>query len=466
MAASKVFISYRREDTAWAARAVFERLRQAFPKDVFIDIETIGLGKKFADVIDQHLEGCNVMLVMIGPRWEESIEERLQGGELALVRTEVTRALAKRPPIPLVPVLIDRRRMPGRNRLPEDLRAVIDFNGVVLEASNFDAQMAQLVNAVRQEIEAVSGVAPAPSSAASLQVPPQPAPARKPFPELEPWMSARGGDAYGRWAEFSVHGVVQRLRWIPPGEFSMGSTEADRQSFRAQLDKASQSFFDDEKPRHRVRLTHGFWLADTVCTQALWQSVVGDNPSQFSGGLELPVEQVSWDDVTDNFLPALSRYLTGAVLALPTEAQWEYACRAGSETAFSFGEVITTDQVNFDGNNPCPGQAKGPYRERTEPVKALPRNDWGLYQMHGNVWEWCADGKRPYGASANPLEDPRGPAEPGATALRALRGGSWISDARSCRSAYRFASRRGTRYDFVGFRLALRSSSPVPAGGA
>ena len=126
MAVSKVFVSYRREDTAWAARAVYESLRQAFARDVFIDIETISVGKKFAAVIDDHLEGCQVMLAMIGPAWEVALNKRLQSGALDHVRVEITRALAK--DIPLVPVLVDRRDMPEPSALPEDLRPLLEYN--------------------------------------------------------------------------------------------------------------------------------------------------------------------------------------------------------------------------------------------------------------------------------------------------------------------------------------------------
>ena len=149
--------------------------------------------------------------------------------------------------------------------------------------------------------------------------------------------------------------------------------------------------------------------------------------------------------------------MTGGTL--PTEAQWEYACRAGSETAFALGDVVAAEQVNFDGNYPCPGQPKGIYRETTVPVKALAANRRGLYQMHGNVWEWCADGNRSYAAAGieAPAVDPQGPTDVGASAHRALRGGSWISGARLCRSASRNAARRGGRHDNFGFRLALSS---------
>lgn len=457
MAVSKVFISYRREDTAWAARAVCERLRQGLGEDVFIDIDGIPYGLEFAKVIDQHLDGCKVMLAMIGPRWEALLEERSSAGDDDLLRIEITRALARG--IPLVPVLIDRKHAPKRQLLPPDLQALIGRNALALEHDTFGDRMPKLV-------EQVLGYVGGTTVPASL--PPLPPPASttgQPAPQeakrLEPWMSDRGRDNYGEWAEFSIQGVVQRMRWIVPGEFWMGSAEAERKRFEL-TDRTN------EAPRHRVRLTQGFWLADTACTQALWQTVTGENPSHFGGDLERPVEQVSWDDVTGRFLPALSRALHGCEPALPTEAQWEYACRTGSETAFAFGESVSPLQANFDGNYPCPEQSKGLYRDATVAVKALSPNAWGLHQMHGNVWEWCQDGLRTYADAAHdwPEIDPQGPAEQGSTAPRAVRGGSWYDFARRARSAFRHAYERGDRDLILGFRLALMSSSSSPAGSA
>ena len=196
-------------------------------------------------------------------------------------------------------------------------------------------------------------------------------------PQFPPdWAGEWGQDQYGLWAALVYRGIVQVFRWIRPGQFIMGSP-------------------DDEPGRgvdetcHGVTLTRGFWLADTACTQALWQAVMKDNPSKFKGE-ELPVNSVSWGDC-QTFLEQINNLLPGLNLGLPTEAQWEYACRAGPRTPFSFGQTISTDQANFNGNYPYVGAEKGEYRKTTVPVKVLPCNDWGLYQMHGNVWEWCQD---------------------------------------------------------------------------
>ena len=265
-----------------------------------------------------------------------------------------------------------------------------------------------------------------------------------PLPPVFPfaWAVAHGEDRCGLWQAFEVAGVRQVLRWIPPGRFLMGSppTEPER---------------SDDELLHPVTLMHGFWLAETACTQALWRAVTGDNPSRFKDDAEAPVEQVSWDDVTAHFLPALNARVAGLEAVLPSEGQWEYACRAGSEGPFWFGSQIDSAQVNFDGNHPMEGGRKSEYRERTVGVKSLPANGWGLYQMHGNVWEWCADEFEPY--AEGEVVDPVGRAGESSTAGpagRVLRGGGSFSEARYCRSAYRYAFDPSHRYGSFGFRLA------------
>jgi formylglycine-generating enzyme required for sulfatase activity len=262
-----------------------------------------------------------------------------------------------------------------------------------------------------------------------------------PLPPVFPhrWACAYGEDEFGLWQAFEVQGVRQLLRWIPPGQFWMGSpeTEAERGS---------------DEIRHHVTLTQGFWLADTACTQALWEAVVGENPSRFKDDPSNPVEWVSWKDVKEKFLPALNRQVPGLEAVLPSDAQWEYACRAGTQTPFGFGEKITPEQVNYDGNYPYAGGEKGEYRRKTVPVKSLPANGWGLYEMHGNVREWCEDVLGDYPSEA--VVDPVGPQDGVEGRWRVLRGGGWHNDGGFCRSAYRYAYEPDGRNGDFGFRLA------------
>jgi formylglycine-generating enzyme required for sulfatase activity len=257
------------------------------------------------------------------------------------------------------------------------------------------------------------------------------------------WAEITGRDSFGLFAEFRVQGVVQRLRWINPGEFLMGSPEQEAERL-------------DNEIQHEVILSQGFWLADTACTQALWEAVIGQNPSYFKGA-ERPVEQVSWEE-TMEFIKKLNDQIAGLNLRLPTEAEWEYACRAGTRTPFWFGDNITTEQVNYHGEHPYAGGEKGEYRGETVEVKALPCNGWGLYQIHGNVLEWCSDwyGEYPEG----PLTDPVGPKT---GKRRVLRGGGWSDGGGGARSAQRNFNTPDYRNIFVGFRLA-RGQSSQPAG--
>ncbi|MGF1579134.1 MAG: formylglycine-generating enzyme family protein [Gemmataceae bacterium] len=221
--------------------------------------------------------------------------------------------------------------------------------------------------------------------------------------------------------------------WIPPGKFLMGSPHDEPER-------------DDNEPQHEVRLTKGFWLQTTAVTQRQWKEVMGKNPSEFRGE-ELPVECVSWDDCQE-FCQKLTE-LSGHQIILPTEAQWEYACRAGTTTPFWFGETIRTDQANYLGEHPYAGSEKGQFRDRTVAVKSFPPNGWGLYEMHGNVVEWCRDW---YGeCGSEPQIDPQGPTE---GRHRVIRGGNWGSGARHCRSAYRNRLHPENRVAHLGSRCA------------
>ncbi len=283
--------------------------------------------------------------------------------------------------------------------------------------------------------------APAPSLPAQSLVLP------RPFPPA--WADAWGDDRHGLWIALTYQDARQVFRWIAPGSFLMGSPESEKERW------------DDEGPQHEVTLTQGYWLADTACTQALWRAVMGNNPSRFQAstssatgstssatGDDRPVEQVSWNNAQD-FITKLNQAVPGLNIRLPTEAEWEYACRAGTQTPFWFGDNITPARVNYDGNYPYAGGQKGEYRKQTVDVKALPCNAWGLYQMHGNVWEWCQDR---YGAySAEAVTDPSGPDSGGS---RVLRGGSWLNYGRLVRSAYRLRYTPVSRSGDFGFRLA------------
>jgi formylglycine-generating enzyme required for sulfatase activity len=237
---------------------------------------------------------------------------------------------------------------------------------------------------------------------------------------------------------------------IPGGTFIMGSPKEEENSM------------DSERPQHEVTI-EPFFMGKYQVTQAQWRFVaqlpqvnreLEQDPSHFKGD-NRPVEQVSWYDAVE-FCDRLSQY-TGRTYRLPSEAEWEYACRAGTTTPFHFGETITTDLVNYNGNYTYGNGVKGVYRKETTEVGSFGvANNFGLYDMHGNVYEWCLDDwhenytDAPADGSAWFSSDDKLSDKTGRTVLR---GGSWYFDARFCRSAFRFRLSRDVRYDLYGFRV-------------
>ncbi|MBI3268088.1 MAG: SUMF1/EgtB/PvdO family nonheme iron enzyme [Planctomycetes bacterium] len=225
-------------------------------------------------------------------------------------------------------------------------------------------------------------------------------------------------------------GIVLVL--LPAGEFQMGSP-------------AGESERREEEQQHLVRISRPFLLAKCAVTQAQWQAVMQGNPSHFrAAGTNAPVETVSWEECRE--------FCRKTGLALPTEAQWEYACRAGTTTPFHFGTTITTDRVNYAGIfHPYGGASRGPYRKTTVAAGSFPPNAWGLHDMHGNVYEWCEDAYDAGYYARSPAVDPLYDSGP---SFRVLRGGSWCDSADCCRSAHRGKYGPESHVNNVGFRPA------------
>jgi formylglycine-generating enzyme required for sulfatase activity len=212
---------------------------------------------------------------------------------------------------------------------------------------------------------------------------------------------------------------------IQAGTFQMGSNDGD----------------SDERPVHEVRISKAFYLGKHEVTQGQWQAVMGNNPSNFKGDANRPVENVSWDDVQE-FIRKLNAKEGGSTYRLPTEAEWEYAARAGTTMAYSFGnDAEQLGKYAWYGAN-----AGG----TTHPVGQRESNARGLYDMHGNVWEWVQDwyGQDYYARST--AVDPTGPSS---GSRRVFRGGGWFNVAGFCRSAFRSCNAPGFRYGFLGLRL-------------
>jgi len=249
-------------------------------------------------------------------------------------------------------------------------------------------------------------------------------------------------------------GVKLTLVLIPAGEFLMGSAETSEELARMYSRfKAEAKWFDPEHPQHRVRITKPFWMGKYELTQEQWEAVMGDNPSQYKGPKN-PVESVSWNEV-QGFLQKLNARAAGGGFALPTEAQWEYACRAGSGDQFSFGNAQNSlhrygNYADKNTNLDFSDKEADDGFPNTAPVGRFLANAFGLHDMHGNVLEWCSDwyGERYY--DAPPSDDPTGPAD---GRFRVLGGGSWGFNPSYCRSAYRGWDVPTARYVFVGFRV-------------
>jgi eukaryotic-like serine/threonine-protein kinase len=237
---------------------------------------------------------------------------------------------------------------------------------------------------------------------------------------------------------------------IPKGSFTMGAPASEAESD------------DYERPQHQVTIKP-FLMGKYPITQAQWAAVanlpkiqydLNPDPSRFKGK-NLPVEKVSWNDAVE-FCARLSQK-TGRSYRLPSEAEWEYACRAGTTTPFYFGDTVTPGLVNYRGNNSYGSAPKGIYRETTTVVGSFPPNSFGLYDMHGNVWEWCQDISHFYyqGAPTDGSAWESG----GDSNYPVQRGGSWNSNAVYCRSAFRNYYSADFRWVFRGFRVAVASVS-------
>lgn len=233
---------------------------------------------------------------------------------------------------------------------------------------------------------------------------------------------------YAEKTPFTVNGVSFNMIAVKGGTFTMGATS-----------EQGDDAYSYEKPTHQVTLSD-YCIGETEVTQELWQAVMGSNPSNFTGNLQRPVEKVSWNDCQE-FIKKLNQ-LTGKTFRLPTEAEWEYAARGGSQSkGYKYAGSNTIGDVAWYTSNSS---------STTHPVKQKQANELGLYDMSGNVWEWCQDWYDSY--SSTPQTNPAGPSS---GSIRVLRGGSWNFNASYCRVSYRFYYSPTNRSGILGLRLAL-----------
>jgi uncharacterized protein (TIGR02996 family) len=281
---------------------------------------------------------------------------------------------------------------------------------------------------------------------------------RRPAPEQERRLQELLAQGVRPYVPALANSLGMELALVPPGSFLRGSPA--REPGRG----------PQEGPPHEVEITRPFYLGVCPVTQGQYAQVMGHNPSYFAvegaysfrvKGLDtrrFPVEHVTWNDAVA-FCARLSRLpaekQAGRVYRLPTEGEWEYACRAGTTTPFAFGASLSSAQANFNGNHPYGGAEVGPFLERTRPVGSSPPNAWGLFDMHGNVWEWCADWFEEY--PGEPRADPSGPAW---GTRRVIRGGAYNDGAGSCRSAWRAGLQPDRIGSGLGFRVVLPAGLP------
>ena len=258
------------------------------------------------------------------------------------------------------------------------------------------------------------------------------------------------------------------FRWIPPGEFMMGSptSEPDR--------------VENEGPQHKVRISKGFWLGECEVSQEQWEAVMRSNPSFFRGKSR-PVEQIDWDDC-QTFIKKLNGKDTKNKFRLPTEAEWEYACRAGTLTPMFNGDLNILglnnapdlDPIAWYAGNSGSGNSRDfdsskwtetqffHTRAGTHPVGKKAPNPWGLYDIHGNVWEWCQDWYAEDYYSFSPKVDPKGPST---GKKRVGRGGAWYDHAKTFRAAFRLPLKPSFKSKVMGLRLLLESTGEQTSSG-
>ena len=438
----KIFISYRRDDSIETAGRIYDQLAGHFgSENVFMDDYTIPPGVDFRKHLHDAVGGCDVVLAVIGRDWMKRrglLRKRRLDDPGDFVRIEIEAALQR--DVRVVPVLVRDATMPRPGDLPASIRDFAYRHAVRIRAGrDFRTDIDRLIGA----LQAVSPQPEAPSYSPpqSEAPPPEPLPPdvpprvhegalpAAPGPLTEPPMVAPAGEVV-QAGEITTNSIGMKMVLIPAGEFLMGSPDSDNDAS------------DDEKPQHRVKITRPFYLGVFPVTQDEYERVMRKTPSRFKGDPRRPVEMVSWTYAME-FCHRLSEK-EDKQYRLPTEAEWEYACRAGSTTKWCFGDsesLLGEYAWYFDNSD-----------QATHPVGQKKANAWGLYDMHGNVSEWCADWYHGSYDGHSPPSDPEGPSS---SSHRVYRGGSWLDDAWHCRSAYRNDRWPGDEGSYLGFRVSL-----------
>jgi formylglycine-generating enzyme required for sulfatase activity len=440
----RIFISYRRQDSISVAIRIRERLCDHFGDDaVFMDIDSMPFGVDFREHIDTAVGQCDVVLAVIGPKWVgESDAHRRIDEPRDLVRIELESALNRN--LLLIPILVDRVPMPGEADLPPSLARLAYRNAIdVDQGRDFRLHVERLIRGIEFHFQNSPRASEKPSGETT-------SPGPMPEPSSPPP------------AKELTNSVGMTLVRIEPGSFLMGSSKNQFDQLMRMSPDVDREWFDAEQPQHAVKITQPFYLGIHPVTQGQYQAVVGSNFSHFKGSDRLPVESISWIDAVAScnklserekqppfyqFNGAQVAVLGGNGYRLPTEAEWEYACRAGSSTLYPFGDDTAAlgDFAWYSENADS----------KTHAVGEKKPNGWGLHDMLGNVWEWCWDVFDAKYYASSPSNDPAGAA---GASHRVYRGGGWGNDPASCRSAIRRRIVPWYRDIYLGFRVALGQS--------
>lgn len=236
---------------------------------------------------------------------------------------------------------------------------------------------------------------------------------------------------------------------IPGGCFQMGQNQTEQRLLKREGEVSNfEKYFADELPQHKVCVDE-FWMGAHEVTQSEWEKVMGFNPAVFQEGENYPVEMVSWDDA-QSFTGKLNELNDTTQFRLPSETEWEYAARAGTTTLYSTGDSIKGSEANFNGTFPFGLNLRDEYRKSPTPVGSFSPNAFGLYDMHGNLWEWCNDWYQADYYQKSAIKNPLGPEE---GQMRVLRGGSWFRYSAHIRSATRYKNKQTGQYADTGFRV-------------
>lgn len=451
----KVFISYRRDDNAYAARGVHDRLERELGRDsLFMDVDAIPLGVDFVDSAE--VAKCDVLLAIIGPTWLEAHDEdgnRRLDDEHDFVRIEIAAALER--DIPVIPILLEGTRVPKPERLPDDLKLLSRRNGLEVRHASFPTDMEKLIRALR-------GIgAPPPPQPAATQLKGKPPAEGRIKIDAPIWHGAPDGwfmPGAGRREWFKDDELGPEMVVVPAGTFMMGSSPSEIAALKQEYSFYLSRWIDSEGPLHFVKFDAPFAVGRFAITFDEWDAgaaLSGINtyrPGDHRWGRgKRPVIKVSWDDAL-----AAVEFLTrrtGKNYRLLSESEWEYVTRAGTTTTFWWGDTISTEQANYDGDYVFRGGPTGENRRQTVSVDTFAPNPWGLYNVHGNVWEWCEDTWHAnyIGAPADGSAWLQG----GDADLRVVRGGAWDDNPHRLRAATRYGELDCKCRDYyLGFRVA------------